>query len=234
MLPDDSFAATIAALPGSGRWHGAWPAIVRDLADPDGQNRVRIALPGFPDAGDGAGYEAWARLATLFAGNNRGSVFLPDIGDEVLVVFQGGDPRLPCVIGGLWNGSDAPPVRGANANDTKQIRSRNGVTVTLDDAQGRERFVCETPGGQRVTLKDGPGGVNIEDANGNSIELAPAGVTLTASAKLTISAPVVEVSASLVTVSAGMSRFSGVVQADTVISNTVISATYTPGAGNIW
>jgi len=55
-----------------------------------------------------------------------------------------------------------------------------------------------------------------------------------ASAKVTINGSLVEISAGMVTVNAGMSRFSGVVQADTVISNSVVSASYTPGAGNIW
>ena len=58
--------------------------------------------------------------------------------------------------------------------------------------------------------------------------------TVTASAKVTINASTVEISAGMVTVNAGMSKFSGVVQADTVISNSVVSASYTPGAGNIW
>jgi hypothetical protein len=57
---------------------------------------------------------------------------------------------------------------------------------------------------------------------------------VTTSAKLTVNATQVAVSASLVTVDAAMSKFSGVVKADTVIANTVISTAYTPGAGNIW
>lgn len=60
------------------------------------------------------------------------------------------------------------------------------------------------------------------------------GITITATAKLTINAPQTSVSSGIVKVDAGMSKFSGVVQADTVISNSVISASYTPGAGNIW
>ena len=78
------------------------------------------------------------------------------------------------------------------------------------------------------------GSVEIDDSNGNSIKMESSGVTVTASAKVTINASNVEVSAGMVTVNSGMSRFSGVVQADTVISNSVISASYTPGAGNIW
>jgi hypothetical protein len=114
------------------------------------------------------------------------------------------------------------------------LRSRNGVKVTLDDQDGKETFICETPGGQKVTLKDGPGAVEIVDSNGNSIKLESSGVTVTASAKVTVNASQVAVSAGMVTVDAGMSKFSGVVQADTVICNSIISSSYTPGAGNIW
>lgn len=218
-----------------GRFYGAYPALVTEITDPDGQGRVKIRLPWSPDE-DGATYEVWARLATFMAGNNRGSWFIPDVDDEVLVMFEGGDPRHPYVMGGLWNGQDAPPesMDSAGNNYKKVLRSRNGVKITLDDTDGQEQLILETPGGQTVTLKDGPGTITAEDSNGNSVTLETSGVTVNAAAKVTVSASTVEVSAGMVTVNAGMSRFSGVVQADTVISNSVISASYTPGAGNIW
>jgi uncharacterized protein involved in type VI secretion and phage assembly len=169
-------------------------------------------------------------------GNNRGSWFIPDVNDEVLVLFEGGDPRRPYVVGGLWNGSDAPPesMDSAGNNYRKVLRSRNGVKITLDDTDGQEQCIVETPGGQKVTLKDGPGVVELVDSNGNSVKLETSGITVNAAVKVTISASTVEVSAGMVTVNAGMSKFSGVVQADTVICNAVVSASYTPGAGNIW
>ncbi len=218
-----------------GRWYGAFPALVTDNIDPDGQGRVKVALPWAPDTG-GARYEAWARLATLMGGNNRGSWFIPDVDDEVLIVFEGGDPRRPYVIGSLWNGRDTPPesMDGAGKNYKKVLRSRNGVKITLDDNDGREQLILETPGGQKMTLKDGPGAVEIVDSNGNSIKMETSGITITAAAKLTVNAPQVAVSAAMVTVDAAMSKFSGVIQCDTLISSTVVSATYTPGAGNIW
>jgi uncharacterized protein involved in type VI secretion and phage assembly len=215
-----------------GRWYGAHVAQVVDIIDPEGQGRIKVALPWAPDA-NGQRYEAWARMATLFAGNDRGAWFMPEVDDEVLVVFQGGDPRWPFVVGGLWNGQDSPPEAASAQNNHKVIKSRNGVVITLDDQQGQERLQLETPGGCKFTLKDGPGAVTIEDSNGNSVKLETAGITVTASAKVTINASQVAVSAGMVTVDAGMSRFSGVVQADTVITNTIIAATYTPGAGNI-
>lgn len=218
-----------------GRWYGAFPALVTDIADPEGLGRVKVSLPWAPDTA-GARYDTWARLATFMAGKNRGSWFIPDVDDEVLIVFEGGDPRRPYVIGSLWNGKDSPPesMDGAGKNFKKVLRSRNGVKLTMDDNDGREQFILETPGGQKLTLKDGPGAVEIVDSNGNSIKLETSGITITASAKVTINASQVAVSAGMVTVDAAMSKFSGVVQCDTMISNSVISASYTPGAGNIW
>jgi len=218
-----------------GHWYGVYPGLVSDLKDPDGQGRVKVTLPWSPDP-SGAKYEAWARLATMMGGSNRGTWFIPDVNDEVLLAFEGGDVRRPYVVGALWNGSDKPPdsMDDAGTNNRKVVRSRNGVKVTLDDQSGREQMILETPGGQKVTLKDGPGTVEIVDSNGNSIKLEPSGITVNASSRVTVKASTVAVSAGMVTVDAAMSKFSGVVQADTVISNSVVSASYTPGAGNIW
>jgi uncharacterized protein involved in type VI secretion and phage assembly len=218
-----------------GLFYGVYPALVTDVVDPEGQGRVRVKLPWSPDTSQAA-YEAWARLATAMAGNDRGTWLVPDTGDEVLVVFEGGDPRRPYAIGSLWNGQDAPPetMDSAGSNDRKVLRSRNGVQVTLDDSSGQERLELETPGGQKITLRDGPGSITLEDANGNRITLDTQGVAVSAAGKVTVSGSQVEISAGMVSVSAGMSKFSGVVQADTVISNSVVSASYTPGAGNIW
>jgi len=218
-----------------GRWYGVYPALVTDIKDPDNEGRVKVSLPWAPDTGGGR-YEAWARLATMMGGANRGSWFVPDPNDEVLVAFEAGDTRRPYVVGALWNGSDSPPesMDGGGNNYKKVLRSRNGVKVTLNDQDGQESFVAETPGGQKITLKDGPGSVEIVDSNGNSVKLEAAGITINAAAKVTVSAGTMEISAGMLTVNAGMSKFSGVVQADTVISNSVVSASYTPGAGNIW
>jgi uncharacterized protein involved in type VI secretion and phage assembly len=231
----DPLAGARASQGYGGLFYGVYAALVTDIADPDGQGRVRVRLPWSPDP-SGKAYEAWARLGVFMAGNNRGAWFVPDPEDEVLVAFEAGDPRRPYVLAGLWNGQDAPPesMDGAGKNETKTLRSRNGVIVTLSDKDGQESLTLETPGGQSLKLEDGPGKVTVTDSNGNSIELASAGVTVTASAKLTVQASTVEISAGMVTVNAGMSKFSGVVQADTVITNSVVSSSYTPGAGNIW
>jgi uncharacterized protein involved in type VI secretion and phage assembly len=189
------------------RLYGVYPAEVTDIKDPDGQGRVKIRLPWSPDGG-GAGYEAWARLATLMAGADRGTWFVPDAGDEVLVLFEGGDARRPYVVGALWIGNDAPPesMDSGGNNFKKSIVSRNNIRVTLDDSDGQETVTIETPGGQQLVLKDGPGEIEVSDSNGNSIKLEGAGITITASANVKVQAAQVEISAGMVTVTAGMSK----------------------------
>jgi len=224
----------VLEIPLAGLFPAGYLAEVVSLDDPDSRSRVQVRLMNF-DGVDGHDGPVWARVACPFAGDNRGAYLLPDVGDEVFVIFVNGDPRFPILVGGLWNGSSSPPEQiSGGRNRLKVIRSKNGVKLTLDDQDGQEQFIAETPGGQKITLKDGPGAVWIEDSNGNSVKLETSGITITAAAKVTLNAGQVEVSAGMVTVNAGLSKFSGVVQADTVITNTVISSVYTPGAGNIW
>jgi len=218
-----------------GLFQSCYLAQVTDITDPDNQGRIKVRLVNF-DGEENHDAAIWARLAVPLAGNNRGTFWIPDVADEVVVAFINGDSRHPVVMGSLWNGRDAPPesMDGAGNNFLKVFRSRNGVKLTLDDKDGQEKFIAETPAGQKLTLKDGPGAVEIVDSNGNSVKLEASGITVTASAKVTINASTVEVSAGMVTVNAGMSKFSGVVQCDTLISTSVVSSSYTPGAGNIW
>jgi uncharacterized protein involved in type VI secretion and phage assembly len=229
----DALAVRPDARPGL--LYGVYPAIVTDIKDPEQIGRVKVRLPWAPDPA-GAQAEGWARIATLMAGSNRGSFFMPEVNDEVLVAFEAGDARHPYVVGGLWNGRDAPPATmdSKGQNNRKVLRSRNGITVVMDDTTGSERLILETPGGQRITLEDGPGALEIRDSNGNSVVLQTSGITVTAAASLTVSASQVTVSASVVTVNAGMTQFSGVVKADSVITNSIVSSSYTPGTGNIW
>lgn len=208
-------------------------ALVVSLDDPEGRDRVQVRLIGC-DQADRQDAALWARVVCPFAGNDRGAFLMPDVDDEVLVVFQNGDPAIPLVIGGLWNGSASAPASLAGGNRLKVIRSRRGVTLTMDDSSGQERFVVETPGGQRITLSDGPGAVKIEDANGNSASFETAGITVQAAAQVKIEAAMVQVTAGMVTVDAAMATFSGVVQCQTLIATSVVSSSYTPGAGNVW
>jgi len=217
------------------RLNGVYPALVVSDQDASGLGRVRVSLPD-PSGSSGKPWEVWARITTLMAGNNRGTWFIPDPGDEVLLAFEGGDPRRPYVLGALWNAENPPPEQmdSAGQNPVKSIRSRNGITISLYDLNGDEKLTLKTPGGQSITIQDGNGGsVEIQDTSGNQIRLTAAGVQVLSAAKVTINASLVEVSAASVTVNSGMRTFSGTLKADTVITNSVISASYSPGAGNV-
>jgi phage baseplate assembly protein V len=155
------------------------------------------------------GEEVWARRATLAAGSRRGTWFVPAAGDEVLVAFESGDARKPYVIGTLWNGKQRPPE---NDPERTLVRTKHGVTLVLDD---------------------GAGAVEISDSNGNAVKLESSGVTITAAAKVKVEASTVEIDASEITFNAAMATFAGVVQCDTLIANSVVSASYTPGVGNV-
>ena len=163
-------------MPASGEVEGYGPqtATVTDVRDPEGLGRVQVTIPVFKASA------VWARVATLMAGNQRGTWFIPDVNDEVLVAFEAGDPRKPYVIGALWNGKDRPPTAmdGAGSNNLKEIRTRSGVRITFNDAQGIETLVLETPGGQKVQLNGGGKAIYIEDGNGNSVNLDAAGITI--------------------------------------------------------
>jgi uncharacterized protein involved in type VI secretion and phage assembly len=224
-----------AATGPGGLFYGVYPALVTDLSDPDKQGRVKVKLPWSPDSGESA-YEAWARLATLMGGNNRGTWFVPDVNDEVLVAFEGGNPIRPYVVGALWNGQDAPPeeMDADGLNNLKTILSRQGIRITMDDTPGGNKLRLETPLGQSVILNDTDSSILIQDSASNSVRLDADGITIIAGAEVTIDAATAKIEAGMLTVNAGMSQFSGIVQCDTLITNAVVSSSYTPGAGNIW
>jgi uncharacterized protein involved in type VI secretion and phage assembly len=217
----------------AGGWYGVYVAVVTaNEDDPQRQGRVKVELPWSPDGGTER-YETWARVATLMAGKGRGTWFVPDPHDEVLVAFEGGDPRKPVVLGSLWNGKDAPPEQMAAQNPKRTILTGAGVRITLDDTVGAVSLLLETPGGQRVRLDDTPATVTIEDGNSNSVTLDAAGVTVVAAAQVNITAKaVMNVSATTLNVTAPISTFK-VIQCDSVITSSTVSAAYMPGAGNL-
>ena len=82
--------------------------IVTNNNDPKTRGRVKVALPWLSPA-----YESdWARVAQFGAGKKSGAMFTPEVGDEVLVGFEFGDPRRPYVLGGLRNANTAYDLGG--------------------------------------------------------------------------------------------------------------------------
>ena len=222
--PDFAVPSHALALPWLGR--------VTDVNDPQNLARVKVELYALDTASDVA---LWARVASPFAGASRGGFFIPQEGDEVLVVFVNGDARHPVVVGGLWNGAATPPESLSGKVDRWSITGKAGTRIAIvEESEASATIECETPQGVKLTLSDRSGGqVKIECA-GNTVVIDTQGVSIQAAAKVKVQAAQVEVSAGLVKVDAAMSQFSGVVKCDTLITNSVVSTAYTPGAGNIW
>jgi phage protein D/phage baseplate assembly protein gpV len=153
--------------------------IVDDIDDPNGWGRVRVLLPWL----DAAVSSVWARLALPAAGDKRGFFFIPEIGDEVVVGFLGGDPRYPVVLGSLWNGTQAPPeTLDAQKNAIRAIVSRAGHKLTFDDSDDAPKVQIKTKAGQTATLDDTSGSEKIElvDKTGNKLTMESKGITLEA------------------------------------------------------
>ncbi len=133
--------------------------IVSSLEDPENIGRVRVT---FPHLGDQESY--WARLVTLMAGADRGSRFVPEVGDEVLVAFEQGDPRRPYVLGALWSTADTPPADDGNQadNNWRYFKSRSGHILRFDDTDGAEKV--------EIIDKDGAHKIII-DTSGDKIEI---------------------------------------------------------------
>lgn len=210
-------------------------AEVVSVNDPDGRNRIQVRVHGYDGVTD-QDAPIWARVAVPFAGSNRGSFLIPGVGDEVLITFVKGDPNMPVVIGALWNGQNqAPESLPGDRVDRWTLVGTQGTRIAIvEESQGQAKIEFSTPSGVRGELTDDGGGRVKFEAAGSSITIEPAGVTVDTPAQVVVNASTTEINSGLVTVNSGMSRFSGVIQCDVLVSNTVVSTTYTPGAGNVW
>lgn len=120
-----------------GKIYGVVIGIVTNNKDEENLGRVKVRFPWLVEDDE----SHWARVATLMAGLDRGSFFLPEVEDEVLVAFDHGDVRFPYVIGALWNGRDTPPYGNADgANNVRAIKSRSKHQIILDDTDRSEKI----------------------------------------------------------------------------------------------
>lgn len=111
---------------------------VTDNYDPDGLSRVRVEM--FWQQSKKL-KTPWLRIATPYAGKDKGFHFIPEIDEEVLVGFEGGNPERPFVMASLYQGQAKPDKRWqTDKNDFKTIRSRSGHTIEFIDKQGAEEI----------------------------------------------------------------------------------------------
>lgn len=212
---------------------GVHIGVVRSVDDPQQMARVQVQLPAIDPDSQAL---VWARVAVAFAGDSFGAFLIPDVGTEVLVAFTAGDTSWPVVIGNLWNGqTEVPESLSGDAVDRWTLTGKAGTRIAIvEQTSGQEMVEITTPGNATVTISEESGGKITLDAAGNTVTLDTAGVTVQSSGAVEVNASRVTISAGQVSVDAGMSRFSGVVQCDSLVTNAVTSPSYTPGAGNVW
>lgn len=131
---------------------GLAPARVVDNNDKDNQGRVCIQFY-WQESNE----TNWVPMMAPHAGADRGFLFLPEIGDEVWVAFEEGDPERPVVLGAAWNGVHKPPREdfwGGDVapNDVKRIVTKSGHRISIIDKDGQNSIVLSTPKHVRVSL----------------------------------------------------------------------------------
>lgn len=142
------------AAAGRGLLQGVAIGLVTNLNDPDNLGRVKVKYPWLGDNIE----SDWIKIAAPGAGADRGLYYLPEINDEVLLVFEHGDVHRPYLIGGLWNGTDKPPKPNSSATgggkvNERIIKSRTGHIITLDDSDGGEKItICDKTGKNKMVI----------------------------------------------------------------------------------
>ncbi len=168
----------------TGRAPAVAVGLVTNNKDPDKLGRVKVKFPWLSDQEE----SNWARIASPMAGKERGFFCLPEVDDEVLVAFEHDDVNYPYVVGGLWNGKDAPPETNADGkNDLRLLKSRSGHLIQLSDKQGEEQIVIRDKTGKNeivINSKDNSMSIKVDkdftiEAKGNvSIKTSTGDMTL--------------------------------------------------------
>ena len=207
------------------RYHGKYRGLVADNDDPQRRGRLRVKVPSVP----GERTTAWALPCVPGGGSaDAGLLAVPEVGAEVWVEFEMGDPDHPIWVGAFW--SAAPDGGDGDLGDwrVRTWRTVGGQVVRLDDTEGDTSVTVRHGSGARihiddggtVTIDDGHGDVVtldssgrllIEDANGNSVRLSSSGIEAADAAgnSVELGAAGVTVSGTSVTVDAQVVELGG-------------------------
>ncbi|WP_437983201.1 phage baseplate assembly protein V [Sorangium sp. So ce117] len=130
-----------------------------------GLGRVKVTYPTLGDI-----ESDWARVLAPYGGSGHGFQSIPEVGDEVVVAFMEGDPKIPLIVGSVYSMKNKPPSEKV---DERIFKSRKGHTVVVSDQAGEERIELKTASGQHVTIDEGSKAITIK-ANG-SVTIQAAG-----------------------------------------------------------
>ena len=155
------------------------PAKVMDNNDPEGLGRVKVKY----NWASGSTTSDWMRMIQPHTGAGKGFYFIPEIDEEVLVGFEGGNAQSPYVLGAQYNGSESSGYADSQ-NNVKAIHTRSGTKIILNDAEGS--ILIEDPSGNTY-LMDGQGNIEV-NAPKNLTFNAGDNVSITAGKNVTVSA----------------------------------------------
>jgi len=141
-------------------------------SDPDGEDRILVKIPVINNDEDGI----WCRVATLDAGDKRGTFFRPEISDEVIVGFINNDPRHAVVLGMLNSSAKPAPLTAADDNHEKGYVSRSEMKMIFND--DKKSFTLETPAGNKFIITEDEKKIHLEDQNGNKITMNEDGIKI--------------------------------------------------------
>lgn len=161
--------------------------VVQLQDDPEGENRILVRLPIIDNNARGV----WARIATLDAGmgdtnGGRGSFFLPEIEDEVIVGFLNGDPRDAVILGMVNSSAKPAPITAEDANHEKGFVTRSKMRVHFND--DTKTITIDTPAGNSIILDEDSTSITIEDQNSNSTTLNADGIEMKSPGNIKIEA----------------------------------------------
>ncbi len=164
---------------------GVAVAVVTDNDDPEMLGRVKVMFPWLAEAY----VSRWARVAAPGNGSDRGTVWTPEVNDEVLVAFEGGDSQHPFVLGGLWNGKDKPPTITVNGGklERRAFVSRDGNEIYLADKQGDSSLGMKSKGDEVVLDLSGTDQKIEGTSKGKIVLTAEGDVEIKATGKVMIS-----------------------------------------------
>jgi uncharacterized protein involved in type VI secretion and phage assembly len=157
-------------------------AVVKDNNDPDKLGRVKVNF--FWQESNIM--SPWLRTVNAYSGADTGFYFIPEVGDEVLVGFEGGNAEKPYVIGSLYHGKNKPlgswPEKD---NSFKGIITKSKLKIEFDDK--KKITTIETPGGNKAVLSDDGKSIVLHDQSNNKVELTTAGISLESTKDIKIS-----------------------------------------------
>ncbi|HEY5969975.1 MAG TPA: type VI secretion system tip protein VgrG [Chitinophagaceae bacterium] len=153
--------------------NGLHTGIVTKLEqDPEGNFRIKVKVPLIDEHEDGI----WARIATLDAGKERGSFFLPELKDEVLLGFINDDPRQAVVLGMLNSKTNTAPVTASDKNNEKGFYTRSKMKLFFDD--DKKSITIITPKEKSIVISDQDGSIILKDELNNKITMNSDGISI--------------------------------------------------------